>query len=442
MSTIIVCPALIIRNLRFLILLFTLLFPSILFASHYYVDSISGSNLNNGLTPGSAWKSISKINNINLIKGDTISFRSGLRYSGNTLRIRYDNLTFNSYGPGNKPVLDGKGMSNCVELKGHNNIRFINLKFVNGYPRDITLNGCRNIIIDSCNVDSCAGMNIFQQNIYSGQGSRLIIRYSTISYAGAATGGGHGIYIDGTDSTLLEYDTLISNKNNNIRIGYGYTKPYYTDNLIIRYCIIKYAGDQNISDDGSRESKFYYNILENDTTGWSVNISLFEQNGYHPERNDYFNNTFIIHDYGKDNAGIYIHTSDSILFMNVYNNIFYLTNTRKGWAIYSEDNIREKWNIDYNLYYSNKGFQNHVWHWGQVPLHSSKSWRRKGFDKKGIFKNPLFTDYKNEDYTISKDSPARKSAIGLGITKDGKGNIVPLINPDIGAFQYVNKPQK
>ncbi len=367
-------------------LLLIILFTARLIPAHtYYVDSKNGNNQNNGLTPQAAWRSINKVNDFIYMKDDTVSFKSGLRYSGYTLLIHSDFITFNSYGPGNKPVLDGQGKRNCVSLQNIKNIQFHNLKFVNGYPRDMEFNGCKNIVIDLCNVDSCAGKNIFNQNIYSGQGNNLIIKYSTMSFAGNKTGGGHGLYIDGTDNSLIEFDTLISNKNDNLRIAYGYTYPYYTNNLVVRNCVIKYAGDENISDDGSRDSKFNNNILENDTTGWSVNISLFEQNGYSPGNNDYYNNTFIIHDYGKDNAGIFIHLFASISKIKILNNTFYLQNKGKGWAVYAQYSYLKKWVINRNSYYSKEKGQNHIWYWQGSALSSFFRWQKLGFDKEGNF---------------------------------------------------------
>ncbi len=408
---------------------------SSIYGKTYFVNSVNGNDNNSGLSPSSAWKTIAKVNSYRFAGGDTISFKSGLRFSGAFLKLNSDYLTLNSFGIDERPVLDGLGKRNCVTMDSRSNIKFQDLKFVNGFPRDVELNGCFNITFDSCNVDSCAGTNIFNQNIYSGQGSNLIIRYSTISYAGQSTGGGHGIYIDGTGSTLLEFDTLISNKNDNIRIGYGYTGPFYTDKLIVRYCIIKYAGDENISDDGSRNSQFYYNVFENDTAGWSVNISLFEQNGYCPSRNEYYNNTFIIHDYGKDNAGFYIHTSDSIANIKIFNNIFYLAYPGRGWALFVEKQDLKDWQINYNLYYSKDGSRKHLWELNGYAISSLVNWKKLGFDKNGLFKDPLFENYKEGNYSLLMNSPAARKGKPNGTTRDIRGISVPETNPDIGAFQ-------
>lgn len=423
--------------LRYIEILFIIIFiaSKLNFSRTYFVDATNGNNNNSGLTPSSAWKNINKVNHILFSANDTISFRRGDRFSGYTLVPHSSNLTFNAYGIGPKPVIDGQRLRSCVMINNKSNIKFKYMRFVNGTMRNVDLNGNKNITIEYCNIDSCAGVGIYNQNIYSGQGSYLKIRYSTISYAGVATGGGHGIYIDGTDNTLIEFDTLISNVNNNIRIGYGYTFPWFTDNLIVRYCIIKYAGDENISDDGSTNSQFYYNVFENDIKGWAVNISLFEQGRGYPSNNKYFNNTMIIHDLNNsDNAAFFVQASTKITKMQVYNNIFFLTNPGKGWAFYFHT-PNGTWSINNNDYYVIGGSQNHVWHWNNIVLSSLRNWQSFNFDLNGIFADPLFNNLAIGDYSLKSNSPAINKGINVGLKKDIRGNSI-ILNPDIGAFEY------
>ncbi len=407
------------------------------FAGNYYVDPAAGNDNNSGLSPLSAWKTFAKVNDFNFSNGDTISLKCGERFYNETLIPNTDSLTINSYGSGGKPVIDGLGKINCIEVSKKSFINIINLKFVNGFPRDVVLNNDYFIKIDNCTIDSCAGTGILNQNLYTGMGSHLIIRNSAISYAGASTGGGHGIYIDGTKNTLLEYDTLIYNKNNNLKIAYGYENPYYTDSLTVRYCIIKYAGDQNISDDGSRYSKFYYNVLENKTHSWSVNISLTTSSGYCASNNQYFNNTFLIHDPdNRDNAGIFIYTSSYITNIHVYNNIFFISDSSKGWAIYSQKGPIGSWNINNNVYYSVNDEETHIWHWAGSTVNSFKNWQSNGFDKNGIYGNPLFISL--DSLELQNESPAINMGNSNSIIKDINGNTVPSpagTKPDAGAFE-------
>jgi len=45
--------------------------------STYYVDSVGGSDANNGTTPQTSWKSVAKVNGTTLAAGDTVLFKRG-----------------------------------------------------------------------------------------------------------------------------------------------------------------------------------------------------------------------------------------------------------------------------------------------------------------------------------------------------------------------------
>ncbi|MDG0792986.1 hypothetical protein OMP38_20520 [Cohnella ginsengisoli] len=48
----------------------------------YYVDSVGGSDSNNGLSDGSAWQSLAKVNATTFQPGDKILFKAGSVWSG------------------------------------------------------------------------------------------------------------------------------------------------------------------------------------------------------------------------------------------------------------------------------------------------------------------------------------------------------------------------
>jgi hypothetical protein len=73
-----------IRALAHFILVFFLsntLTPSLQFAfadsTQYYVDPVSGSDANDGLTPGTPWQTVGRVNAATLLQGDTVSFLCG-----------------------------------------------------------------------------------------------------------------------------------------------------------------------------------------------------------------------------------------------------------------------------------------------------------------------------------------------------------------------------
>jgi hypothetical protein len=89
--------------------LFLLLLLPFLIASDYYVDTTGGLDTNNGTTTGSAWKTFDKVSSSTFNPGDTISFKCGetfpLSISKYVTLNNVTNITFNSYGVGDKPKI-------------------------------------------------------------------------------------------------------------------------------------------------------------------------------------------------------------------------------------------------------------------------------------------------------------------------------------------------
>ncbi len=75
----------------------------------YYVDATNGNDLNDGLTPGSAWQTVSKVNGSSFSPGDNIYFNRGDTWR-EKLTVPSSGsygspITFTSYGSGNDPKL-------------------------------------------------------------------------------------------------------------------------------------------------------------------------------------------------------------------------------------------------------------------------------------------------------------------------------------------------
>ena len=100
------------------------------------------------------WQTLNKINYppTPFNSNDTISFKCGTRIYGQCLIPPNDNLVFNSYGTGARPVIDGSTDTlTCMEIT-KSNINVKGIKFVNGHSADIGFDGYgsypTNIIID------------------------------------------------------------------------------------------------------------------------------------------------------------------------------------------------------------------------------------------------------------------------------------------------------
>jgi uncharacterized repeat protein (TIGR02543 family) len=100
------------RNPVLLFIVFLLTIASETAATNYYV-SAAGNNAGNGLTPATAWQTISKVNAAfaTMAAGDSILFRRGDTFYGaiivNKSGASSRPIVISAYGTGNKPVISG-----------------------------------------------------------------------------------------------------------------------------------------------------------------------------------------------------------------------------------------------------------------------------------------------------------------------------------------------
>jgi hypothetical protein len=95
--------------------LFVIFFLTPVYAENtYYIDSRNGNDSNNGLSPSSAWKTISKINSswAKIQPGDNILLKRGEIFVDATLYVEKGGTPSNpmiigAYGSGPKPIIDG-----------------------------------------------------------------------------------------------------------------------------------------------------------------------------------------------------------------------------------------------------------------------------------------------------------------------------------------------
>jgi len=128
-------------------LIFTILFFGMLNANatNYYVDN-AGNDSNNGLTTGTAWQTITKINSSIFLPGDSILFKAGgtwnERLNVPSSGSAGDVITFGSYGTGLKPIITGfqtlSGFSqsgNVWTVTASNSVKQLNTVLVGGIIR-------------------------------------------------------------------------------------------------------------------------------------------------------------------------------------------------------------------------------------------------------------------------------------------------------------------
>jgi len=76
--------------------------------THYYVDSVNGSDSNAGTAPDKAWKSLAPVHSRNFLPGDFVHFKRGSTWTGaltiDTSGTSTAPITFTTYGEGARPV--------------------------------------------------------------------------------------------------------------------------------------------------------------------------------------------------------------------------------------------------------------------------------------------------------------------------------------------------
>lgn len=101
----------------------------------FYLNSISGNDLNDGLSPETAWKSLQKASNVLYSPGDKLLLSSGCTFYGklalNGIGSEKKPFIVSSYQHDNNPelpIIDAKGYLAAIQVKNSNNIEISNLE--------------------------------------------------------------------------------------------------------------------------------------------------------------------------------------------------------------------------------------------------------------------------------------------------------------------------
>jgi polysaccharidase protein len=159
-------------------------------AQIYYVDSVLGSNFNDGTSPVTALRTLEAVEQKQLRPGDTVLLARGSTFQ-EQLDIRYSGsasapITFGAYGVGDDPVLTG-GSKGILGSKTHY-ITVEDLTITGISTQAIYAGGASNWIVDNVTVFAAPGTS--DQAIFAGEASNWTIDALTVvSTAGTTTGG-------------------------------------------------------------------------------------------------------------------------------------------------------------------------------------------------------------------------------------------------------------
>ena len=226
-------------------------------AAVYHIDAAKGDDANSGLTPGLAWKSLTKANAAVLKPGDSLLFKAGERWTGQFKPQGSGSdsalVKIGRYGDGAAPRIDGEGSAtDAVLLENIACVELADLEITNRGPQPapwrsgvkVSANGCGKLsriylrrlhvhdvngdlrkshegcgiyfeakgrkgthfdglLIENCRVERTDRNGICQRGNGQPHSRNVIIRGNTLDDIG-----GDGIKLWSTDGGLIEKNTV------------------------------------------------------------------------------------------------------------------------------------------------------------------------------------------------------------------------------------------
>jgi len=420
----------------------------------YYVDANKGNDSNNGLTPAFAWKSLQKVQSVELHPGDIVRFKRGTSYSG-SLFVRFsgttDNyITFTDYGspqekaPGfTNQEFAQDNFGNCIRIKGSyvviENLYFHNASaFVEGnYHSD---GGWLEWEMGAVYIDKGAEHCIVRKNeMYDcpaairSYGQHALITENYIHDCNRPlrqwNWGPLGIWLGG-DYQEVTHNTIINLQVNDpdrshFTNGVGGGAFEIDDGRFPKSHII-------LSHNFTRDNCGFLETVFNDVRAnpeykdWQITYNVSDD--YQAFVKLRFakncsvdNNTIIRRKINATELGVFVFKGNNTI-NKVRNNIIVTGDDVKIFNLVGK--AKPATFISNNLYY---------------PLQTLVM-GDEGPGLMPVFGNPLFKNIngtKPADYVIVPNSPAKDKAIDLGYHADFIGGKVPFgSSPDIGAFEY------
>ena len=129
----------------------------------YFVDFTGGNDSNNGRSPGTAWKTVAKVNAATFHPGAVILFKRGETWdisAAAALTVPRSNLTFAAYGTGANPIIDGGDAVNCIVTSSVSDITFRDMHVTQGLDFGFYNVGASGVSILNCEADNCGNDGI------------------------------------------------------------------------------------------------------------------------------------------------------------------------------------------------------------------------------------------------------------------------------------------
>jgi parallel beta-helix repeat protein len=226
----------------------------------YYV-SASGSDSNSGTSPGSAWRTVQRVDRASLQPGDGVLFEGGSTFSDEALMPGASGtsgspIVFGSYGQGNATLPQG------VWFRGHNGLAFEHLTIgpeggVQGTGENITIEWCA-IGNDSLAINAAAGSS-------NSNNKNWTIDDNTIEHTG-------------NSGMLLEGENFTVSGNTIANTGLDNSIPYGKHGIYLKVSNATVTGNTitNFSEDGISVRYRNSTVADNYISGGPIGIAWFQ----------------------------------------------------------------------------------------------------------------------------------------------------------------------
>jgi hypothetical protein len=246
--------------------------------SNFYIDATNGNDSNDGSSPATAWKTVSKVNATTFVGGDSVLFKSGEVWTGTTLAPKGSGtsnkrIVISKYGTGSLPRIDADGNG----LHNENGVYLFNQEYITISDLEITNNYA------ATKTDTVVRKGVYVLATNKGTVSCITLRNLVIhdvlgTYDFSNESGGIYCNITGT-STITKFDSLliegckvynvdkigISNQSvwdgRDINGDYGSTPWRPSTNYVIRNCEVDSSGGNGMIIRDAKAPLVEYNYL-------------------------------------------------------------------------------------------------------------------------------------------------------------------------------------